>query len=67
MRRNVSENNRLKVLAVGKCLKCGSSKRLTVDHVVPISKGGSNTLLNLQCLCYGCNRQKGANTKDYRK
>lgn len=39
MRRNVSKSKRLKVLAVGKCLKCGSSKRLTVDHVVPISRG----------------------------
>lgn len=38
---------------------------MTVDHVVPISKGGTSTLDNLKLCCYGCNRSKGS--KQYRK
>lgn len=38
-----------------RCLACGSEKKLTLDHIVPISKGGTNDESNLQTLCEGCN------------
>ncbi len=50
-----------------KCLACGESSNLTIDHVVPFTKGGSNLISNIQPLCMGCNRKKKNKTIDYRK
>ena len=37
-------------------------KNLTIDHIVPVSKGGQDHLDNLQLLCGYCNSSKGAKT-----
>jgi len=47
----------------GKCAKCGSRKNLEYDHIIPISKGGSNTVRNIELLCEECNRKKRDNIK----
>lgn len=49
------------------CLKCGSNKDLTIDHVIPVSMGGTNHHSNLQLLCRKCNSIKGNYPEDYRE
>lgn len=44
------------------CQNCGSHRDLTVDHIVPLAKGGTNDMFNLQTLCGTCNSSKGART-----
>ena len=51
------------------CLSCGRKEpdvKLTADHVKPITRGGANTIDNIQPLCQPCNSSKGTKTKDYR-
>lgn len=55
---------RAALLAYGKCADCGSCEDLTVDHVIPLVKGGTNAPINLRVLCRRCNSQKG--TTEYR-
>jgi 5-methylcytosine-specific restriction endonuclease McrA len=42
-----------------KCRSCGNPDDLTVDHVWPHSRGGTNAFENLQTLCKTCNATKG--------
>lgn len=45
----------------GKCALCGRNieyKDFTIDHIVPLSKGGENSIDNFQCTCYACNQFK---------
>lgn len=42
-----------------KCAMCKKSKKLTRDHLMPLSKGGSNYISNIQPLCASCNSKKG--------
>lgn len=49
-----------------RCLRCGYNLPLTADHVIPVSRGGSNTIDNIQPLCQPCNSLKGDRSIDYR-
>lgn len=48
-------------LLVWKCQLCGKNlypDTVSIDHIVPVSKGGTNDIENLQPLCLSCNHKK---------
>ena len=46
----------------GQCVYCGSTENLSLDHVIPFSRGGSDNPENLVTCCKSCNSSKGAKT-----
>ncbi len=42
----------------GVCVKCGASKELHFDHIIPLSRGGGDQAENIQLLCRACNLAK---------
>jgi hypothetical protein len=49
-----------------KCLKCGTSENITMDHIMPIFLGGEHKKENIQPLCKSCNSSKRLKIIDYR-
>lgn len=45
------------------CAEELTPKQCTIDHVVPVSKGGKTTWHNVVTACYSCNNSKGNNSK----
>ena len=49
------------------CLWCESKpERLSADHVIPLSRGGTNLIENIQPLCAKCNSKKNTRILDFR-
>ncbi len=46
------------------CYKRISEKRLTIDHVLPLSKGGQHEWTNVVAACSSCNNRKGNRTPE---
>lgn len=47
-----------------RCQYCGSRERLTVDHIIPKSRGGKDTWENLVAACTPCNNKKDNRTPE---
>ena len=66
------QNQRARVTerAKGCCEYCHSQERyspdsFSIEHIVPLSKGGKNTLDNLAFACQGCNNRKYTSTEAF--
>ena len=46
------------------CVYCGGKADLTMDHLVPLSRGGGHTASNVVPACLHCNSAKGARTPE---
>lgn len=71
MRRNGGKHTELewrmlKYYYGNRCAICGMrNAKLTKDHIVPVSKGGSDNISNIQPACQSCNSKKGAKIGTY--
>lgn len=59
LRQQVKERDRYR------CLACGSTNNLTIDHILPRSMDGASSLENFQTMCQPCNGRKGATIIDF--
>ena len=58
----------LKVQYGFRCPSCGKKEpdiKLTVDHIIPLSRGGVNEIVNIQPLCGKCNCEKGTKSLSF--
>lgn len=56
------DKKELQKLYGSSCLYCGSTESITIDHIVPISRGGIHAIGNLAPACAFCNSSKGTKT-----
>jgi HNH endonuclease len=61
-KRRIPQDVKIAVSArdLGRCRQCGSIENLHFDHIIPVSRGGANTVANIQLLCGPCNHAKAA-------
>jgi len=58
-RYNKTKSKLIKDRDGNRCVVCGSSYKLTIDHIEPFFISGDTSYYNLATLCFECNQQKG--------
>ena len=56
---DISRDDMLQMKRERACIYCGSTKNLTFDHIIPVSRGGPDIPSNLVLACSKCNSSKG--------
>jgi 5-methylcytosine-specific restriction endonuclease McrA len=56
----VAEWIEIKARYKSRCVYCGSRQNITMDHIVPLAKGGRHEPTNIQTACRRCNTRKSA-------
>jgi 5-methylcytosine-specific restriction endonuclease McrA len=46
------------------CPYCLTTDNLSIDHILPLSRGGTHTEDNVELVCLSCNIRKGTKTKE---
>ena len=49
----------LKRLYADPCMWCGTTENITLDHLIPLARGGEHSVGNLVAACRSCNSSKG--------
>jgi len=61
---NLSDWKRIQDEHGNKCANCGKEGKLSIDHIIPITRGGEHVAGNIQPLCINCNSQKNQRTME---
>ena len=55
-------SSQIKEIRKKPCFACGNTKDITIDHIIPLIRGGQNTYSNCMPLCRSCNSSKQSKT-----
>ena len=55
---NYISNKEISTLYASPCFYCGETERITMEHLIPLSRGGRHSIGNLAPMCESCNKSK---------
>jgi 5-methylcytosine-specific restriction endonuclease McrA len=58
--KRVISNKEIEFLQNSPCFYCGSKERITIDHIIPLARGGRHSIGNFVSACHSCNSKKHA-------